>query len=63
VNRLYVMDPDGSNITAISGLGATGTPTWSPDSQYIGDGQGLMNADGTGLVKINGGAEGRFAWR
>jgi Tol biopolymer transport system component len=62
-NKVFLMDLDGSNITAITGVGATGTPTWSPDSQLIGIDQGLMNADGTDLVKINGGAEGRFAWR
>jgi hypothetical protein len=37
--------------------------SWSPDSQLMGSDSRLMNADGTDLVKINGGAEGRFAWR
>jgi Tol biopolymer transport system component len=60
----YVMDPDGNNQKAITTGGqGVGLVSWSPDSQLIGGSTGLMNADGTNLVKINGGAEGRFAWR
>jgi hypothetical protein len=60
----YVMDPDGNNQKAITtGGNGVGLVSWSPDSQLIGGSTGLMNADGTDLVKINGGAEGRFAWR
>ena len=60
----YVMDPDGNNVHALTTGGhGLGWVTWSPDGQLIGGSGGLMNADGTNLVPIASGAEGRFAWR
>lgn len=63
---LFVMDQDGNNLRAIPNTGDVGffiRPSWSPDSQLIGCSLGLLNADGTNLVTINGGAEGAFPWR
>lgn len=60
----YVMDPDGNDQRAITTGGhGVGFVSWSPDSQLMGSEFGLMNADGTDLVKVTPFGEGRFAWR
>jgi Tol biopolymer transport system component len=63
---IYTVDVDGSNLRQVlnSDLVSAWQPvTWSPDGTLIGSSVGLMNADGTGLTPINGGAAGVFPWR
>jgi Tol biopolymer transport system component len=70
---IFKVRPDGSNLTALTDDGSSGTnnwPIWSPDSKQIGYGRGsgsgelwVMNADGSGkhLVTDVGGVPGAWA--
>jgi Tol biopolymer transport system component len=53
-SRVYVMRPDGSELTRLTDFGAG--PAWSPDGAKIAfassDGLYTMNADGTGQTNI-----------
>lgn len=69
--RLYLMNPDGTDVTEIFGS-ASGSPTWSPDGARIAftssrDGNHeiySINPDGTGLVRLTSSpaADGNAAW-
>jgi len=68
-NDIYVMRPDGSDVTRLTRSGAE-TPAWSPDGRYILfatiGGLGVMRADGSGvtLLPIEGVGEATFPdWR
>jgi len=56
--HIYVLKSDGTGATAVtSGPSADGAPSWSPDGTRIAfrrDGEGIfvVNADGSGLVKL-----------
>jgi Tol biopolymer transport system component len=55
---IYLVNPDGTNLTRLRHPGNNGQPSWSPDSQRIGfdvepdTGINIMNRDGSNIVNV-----------